>query len=171
MLLFAYILFTILNFILGIFFVYLFAQATKLLKEHKGMPMTIIFVTCILLISANTINNNDISPLKWENTQKEQAKTYQSPLTIPLQKNGISTYYLQVKVGIDSSTHQPIPIEAISNSTGFLSSIYWHPEHIQINKIGKNKFSYSLTGSVKWQVLKSTLFTESKYFTGTFSIE
>jgi hypothetical protein len=54
--------------------------------------------------------------------------------------------------------------------TGFVGGIKWKPSDVSVVETRKGQLRYTVMGTVEWQLLNTTLYTEPKQYEGTVSV-
>lgn len=149
-----YLLWSLLNIALFLFFVVICFKTTKLVRESFGLVSFLIFVLGLLSFIGNSNNNkankephsNQIR--SWKFTSEDSLDRNETfYITIELEENLISKYNLGIKFGKNKQSKLNFPISAYSQTTGFISGINWYPLSIIINKTYDNtKFEYYVDG-------------------------
>jgi hypothetical protein len=169
-----YLLWSLLNIGLFIFFIATCFKATKLVREKLGLFASIIFVFGLLSFVGNSNNDNDnkepnSNHIKtWKFVSEDSLKSNESYLLdIDLEKTLIAKYDLGIKYGKDRQGQINVPISAYSSTNGFISGTNWKPISIIVNTTNdNNKFEYSVDGVVEWKLLGATIYSELKEYKG-----
>ncbi|MCC6761540.1 MAG: hypothetical protein IT252_10000 [Chitinophagaceae bacterium] len=169
-----YLLWSLLNIGIFIFFIATCFKATKLVREKLGLFASIIFVFGLLSFIGNSSNDNDnkepnSNHIKtWKFVSEDSLKSNDSYLLdIDLEKTLIAKYYLGIKYGKDKQGRINVPISAYSSANGFISGTNWKPISIIVNTTDdNNKFEYSVDGVVEWKLLGATIYSELKEYKG-----
>lgn len=170
----TYLLWSLLNIGLFLFFIVICFKATKLIREKIGIFASIIFVFGLLSFIGHSNNDNDNNE-----PNSNQIKTWkfvsEDPLSrnatysleIDLEKTLVSKYELGIKYGKDNQGQMNIPISAYSSTTGFISGTNWKPVSIIVNRTSdNNKFEYFVDGVVEWKLLGATIYSQLKDYKG-----
>ena len=174
-----YILWSLINIGLFIFFIIICFKATKLLREKLGLLTAIIFVFGLLSFIGHSNNENDnrvpnSNQIRiWTFTSEDSLKNNESYLLkVVLKKTLLSKYSLQIKYGKAVAGYQNIPISASSTTEGFISGTNWRPISIIVRKIDDNKrFEYSVNGVVESKLLGAKIASQYKIYEGIALIE
>jgi hypothetical protein len=167
-----YLLWSLLNIGLSLFFIAICFKATKLVREKIGLFASIVFISGLL--SFVGISNNDNKELSsnyiktWKFVSEDSLKNNESHLlNIELDKTLIAKYDLGIKYGKDRQGQINIPISAYSSTNGFISGINWKPISIIVNTTDdNNKFEYSVDGVMEWKLLGATIYSQLKEYKG-----
>lgn len=170
----TYLLWSILNIGLFVFFIIICFRATKLIRENVGLFASIIFVFGLFsFVTQTKIDSHNKEPHSnqirtWKFISEDSSKVIdQYLLDIDLEKNLFSTYHLGIKYGKDKQGQILTPISANSHTTGFVSGTNWEPVSILVNKTDEyNKFEYSVTGVIEWKLLGATIYSQLKQYKG-----
>ncbi|MEO5948146.1 MAG: hypothetical protein ABIP79_15115 [Chitinophagaceae bacterium] len=168
-----YLLWSLINIGLFVFFIAICFKATKLLREKLGLFTAIIFVFGLLSFIGHSNNQNSNQIRTWKFTSEDSLKSNESYLLdIDIKKNLISKYDLLIEYGKAIQEDQNIPISTSSSTTGFISGTNWKPLNIQINRtIDNKKFEYFVNGVIQWQLLGAIIFSQYKTYEGIALIE
>jgi len=169
-----YLLWGLLNIGLFLFFVTTCFRATKLAREKLGLFASIIFVFGLLSFIFKT-NTNKVSKglgslqiRTWTFAPEDSldsSATYVSDTE--LEKTLISKYGLYIEYGKNKQRKLNIPISAYSLATGFVSGTNWKPLSIIINQTNDNhKFQYYVYGTIEWELLGATVYSQPKEYKG-----
>ena len=169
-----YLLWSLLNIGLFLYFIATCFKATKLVREKLGLFASIIFVFGLLSFVGNSNNDNEnkepnSNNIKtWKFVSEDSLKNYESfMLDIDLEKTLIAKYDLGIKYGKDRQRQINVPISAYSSTIGFISGTNWKPISIIVNTTNdNNKFEYSVEGVVEWKLLGATIYSEQKEYKG-----
>ena len=168
----AYILWSLLNLVLLIFFIVICFKATKLIREKINLFAAVFFVIMLLSLIGKNNEPNSNQNKTWKFNSEESIKAYPTNyLDIIMEKTLVSKYVLGINYGIEKQGGKNIPISAYSQTLGFANGTIWKPISIIVNKTkDNNKFEYSVFGSVKWKLLGTTIYSQSKNYSGTATI-
>ena len=173
-----YLLWALINIGIFIFFILTCIRATKLIREKFGLFAAIIFVFGLLsFVSAPNTNNNEnrnqLNPSHTRFNADESIEMYSGKfVTVPLERNLVSSYGLVISYGISKEEHLNIPVTASSHTLGLVSGTKWIPASITVNQTDDNKkFRYQVIGTVEWRLLGYTIYSQSKSFKGTVVIK
>lgn len=169
-----HILWGILNIAVFIFFVIIFFRAIRLIREHFGLFAAIIFVLGLFAFMRSSEKDRTNEP---GNNIPIRTFTFVSidsvhiPLTnsirVILEKTPISKYMLFIHYGIDRRTQITMPVHASSYATGITSGLDWRPVAVVVNRTSESgKFSYQVDGTLEWNLLNLTLYSQSKSYEG-----
>jgi hypothetical protein len=169
-----YLLWSLLNIGLFLFFIATCFKAAKLVREKLGLLASIIFVFGLLSFAGNSNNDNDNKEPNsnhirtWKFVSEDSLKNNESHLLdIGLEKTLISKYDLVIKYGKDRQGQINVPISAYSSTNGFISGTNWKPISIIINRsTDNNKFEYFVDGVVEWKLLGTTIYSQPKEYKG-----
>ncbi len=168
----VYLLWSLLNIGLLLFFVFVCIRATKLMWTQMGPFASIVFVAGLLSFISNS-NDHRVSKLV-----KPQTKTWVSPLTDSLNVGSFNRHLsLEKTIGLDFDliilygrhiiTNREMPAIAISTMTGLLSGLTWQPTMINIQHTDNpTAYAYRVKGILYWKLLRSTVYTEQKIYKG-----
>jgi hypothetical protein len=169
-----YLLWSLLNIGLFLFFIVICFKATKLVREKLGLFASVIFVFGLLSFVGNSNDNHENNESKsdsiktWKFVSEDSLRNYESfMLYIDLERTLIAKYDLSIKYGKDRHEQINVPISAYSSTIGFISGTKWKPMSIIVNKANdNNKFEYSVVGVVEWRLLGAILYSELKEYNG-----
>ena len=159
-----YLLWTLLNIGLFLFFIVICFRATKLIRDKFGL----------LSFVSNSGDRDDL--IEKENPQlkkwafKASDKIEQNTSTythLTIDKSLVSYIDLGVSFGQEKSTKDIVPIEANSNLLGLVGGHKWQTKTISLDKSSiANVWIYTVLGSLKWKLLGSTIYSQNKTLTG-----
>ncbi len=169
-----YLLWALLNIGLSIFFIITCFNATKLIKEKFGVFTSIVFVLGLLSFTgrSNADKDNrepDSGHIKtWNfNSSDTLDKTSNVFIQVDLEKTLISEYTLGIGYGKDKQLQNNIPVSAYISVTGFESGTSWKTTFITVNRTEDNqKFEYLVDGTIKWNLLGTTIYSQPKHWKG-----
>lgn len=174
-----YLIWSLLNLGLVIYFLVICFKAIKLVREKIGLFAAVFFVLGLLTFIGQSAkdnyskeqNSNQLN--SWTFASVDSLKQYSiSSLEIDLEKDLISKKYLGIIYGKDGQGQLNIPIRANSATTGLICGIIWKPISVVVNRTDdNNKFDYIVVGIVDWKLLGATIYTQSKRFDGIVSTE
>lgn len=174
-----YLLWSLINIGLFIFFIAICFKATKLLREKLGVFAAVVFVFGLLSFIGHTNNDNDNQEpnsnqiRSWKFTSEDSLKSNESySLHIDIKKTLLAKYNLLIRYGKAIHEDQNIPISASSSTEGFIGGTNWKPLYIQINRTNDNKkFEYFVNGVIQWKLLGATIISQYKTYEGFALIE
>ena len=167
-----YLLWSLLNVGLFIFFVFICFNATKLIREKLGIFASVIFVFGLLSFIGNSNSDNEdqnSSQIKaWNFIPADSLKSNENYfVSIDLENTLVSKYTLGIKYGKDKQGQSNIPISSNSSTTGLISGINWRPVSIIVNRTtDNNKFDYCVYGVLEWKLLGATIYKQAKEYQG-----
>lgn len=172
-----YLLWSLINIILFIFFILLCLKATKLIREKAGLFSAIVFVFGLLSFVSSSNRNKDHHDAGTDRIriwnfipEDSQSTTGNHTLRIALQKTWISTYELGVQYSTDQQ-HLNIPESAWSSITGMVSGTAWHPQFVSVKRTNdNNRFDYAVSGVTEWTLLGVTVYSQNKDYNGVATI-
>ena len=176
-----YLLWALLNIGLFIFFIVICFNATKLIKEKFGVLTSIVFVFGLLSFigQSNTDkdnkepNTNQIKTWKFNSADSlnKGPDVFMDIVDIDLEKTLISKYSLGISYSYNKQSQINIPLTANTWVTGFESGTSWKPISIIVNSTDDNqKFKYEVAGTIKWNLLGMTIYSQSKNWKGVASV-
>lgn len=174
-----YLLWSLLNIAVFLFFIVICIRATKLIREKIGLFASIIFVFGLLSFVGNAENNsgnkepNSNHVKTWKFASGEGLNNIATSFVdIDLEKTFTSTYRLSIKYGKDKQGQVNTPISANSSATGFVSGTNWKPFSIIVNQTGdNNKLEYHVNGIVEWKLLGATVYAQLKEYKGVAEVK
>jgi hypothetical protein len=168
-----YLLWTLLNIVLFIYFLVFCLKMTTLIKEKFGRFASLIFVFGLLSFVSNSGDKDDENHQvkKWTFKLPNEVESSNYSYII-IEKYSIASIDLGVLYGTEKSSRNIVAIEANSSLTGLMGGHKWEPEIISVtNSSVKNSLSYTVLGSLKWKLLGVTIYTQSKRLSGSISIK
>lgn len=174
-----YLLWTLLNFAIIIFFIVLCFRATKLLREKLGILAAIIFVVGLLSFVTNKkeskgniespIKSRQVADFVFEEVRKIDSTTA-SYVTHTIESNTVSFLNMNVMFGREQNTNKTVPVEAGFKITGLLGGHKWAPKEVYILPSSRpGEFAYTVKGSLEWLLLGIPVFSQAKTFEGVIS--
>ena len=169
-----YVLWSLLNIALFIYFILICFKATKLVREKTGLFASLVFAFGLLSFigpsnndSYNQESNSNEGKI-WKFISEDSIdESSRFPLDIVLQDNIVSKYHLLITCGKDKYLKTNIPINAYSPTFGLTGGTNWKPLHITVERTNNNnKFNYLVEGIVEWQLLGATIYTQLKRYDG-----
>lgn len=169
-----YLIWGLLNIGLIIYFLIICMKVIKLVREKMGLFVAIIFVLMSLSFIGNA-NKDSISKRAnsnqaktWENTSEDSLSRHiLTSQRIEMENNFVTSYFLDVFYGKDCRKNI-VPTSAYTSNTGFVAGTKWIPLSIEIKDTNeKNKYNYSVTGVVEWNLLGTTFYSQQKKFKGS----
>jgi hypothetical protein len=172
-----YLLWALLNVGLFIFFLVICFNATKLIKEKFGILTSIVFVFGLLSFigQSNTDkdnkepNTNQIKTWKFNSADSldKGPNIFMDYVDIDLEKTLISKYSLGISYNHNKQLQNNIPLSANTSISGFISGTSWKPISIIVNRTDDNlKFKYEVSGTIKWNLLGVTIYSQPKNWKG-----
>ncbi len=170
-----YFLWTLINFGLLLSFIAICFKATKLLREKSGALVSLVFVFCLLSFVANSGKQNNAGSRTGSQVKKWVFKTpgeiEQDKLRhydIVIESNVASDIDLNLVFGKDKFTNNAVAVEASSSLSGLVGGHTWIPENISVSKsLTANTWVYTVTGSLNWKLLGTTIYSQHKLIKGT----
>lgn len=167
-----YLLWSLLNIGLFLFFLVICFNATKLIREKFGLFASLVFVFGLLSFIGKSshddnkqANSNQIKT--WELTPESSINQNRTHLlTHSLGKTMVSETLLGIKFGQDSLGRKNVPISAWSSRAGFNAGINWSPSVIVVERESDTKLAYSVIGIDKWDLLGVTIYSQPKEYKG-----
>lgn len=163
-----YLLWTILNVGLLIFFLVICFKATKLLREKIGGFVAVFFVLGLLSFVSNPkdkkLNSHKYETWTLNSGENLTKKGYAQGIVLEdmlISKNTLSIFYVK-------KNQANIPISAYSNSSGFANGTIWTSSAIIVNPTKDNRLAYSVSGVLEWKLMGATLYTQPKSYRGVF---
>ncbi|KAB7732837.1 hypothetical protein F5984_02490 [Rudanella paleaurantiibacter] len=171
-----HLLWTLLNTAVFVVFLITCFRATKLLRQELGLSTTLFLVFGIL----SFVSRSTDSPTAGRGAPNTNAQTWtlnpvdslqqgtMQMVNVELEKTLLSTYGLTIRYQQGPQTNHPI--DAYSVLTGLVGGIKWKPSDVSVVETRKGQFRYTVMGTVEWQLLGTTLYTEPKQYQGTVSV-
>lgn len=162
-----YLIWTILNFGLFLLFIIICFQATKLVREKLGLVTSIVFAFGLLsFVNSSSSGNNQVR--KWNFTTEDEIMSNTTNYSnITIDKTLISTIALGVLYGKEKTSNKNVGIEANSSLFGFLGGHNWKPQFISVEATpAEGKLKYYVTGLLEWKSLGTTIYSQSKIYSG-----
>lgn len=165
-----YLIWSLINTALVIYFFVICYRAVKLIKEKFGV-VTAVFFTIGLLSFACQSNNED------KNTHQREMWTFNTDTitetsTIRMrncyaEKSPSFQINVSVTYGLDKRNKQNVPINAYSTVSGLVSGFKWRPNSISVYKSKKETgLDCAMAGILEWQLFGLTIYSQSKALSG-----
>jgi len=168
-----YILWSVLSIGLFLSIIVICFQATRLIREKLGVFAAILFVAGSLSFISWSNRDEEKEPgtKSWEFTPHDPEVFNTTRWTqIVLQNNSVSKYQLHITYA--QVEQQNIPLSAWSNTEGFISGTDWVPSYVNVSRTDDNSvLHYEVHGSVKWQLLGITIYSQLKKFSGNVNLK
>jgi hypothetical protein len=161
-----YLLWSLINIALLVFFIATCFKATKLVREKIGLFASVIFVFGLLSFTSSNNNGNTTELKRWTfNLNNCTVKTPSSFTNVVLENNLISKYELGIRY--EKNNQLNIPISAFSSTEGITSGTNWKPVFVNVERTNdNNKFQYFVTGTVEWKLFGLTFYSQPKTYKG-----
>ncbi len=175
----TYLLWTLLNFALLIFFITVCFRATKIIKENLGTFAVLVFVLGLLSfvskghIAPPPLTEKPGDPTTFQRTQNlgiSPSTSYY--VSEPVAKYVGSSLNMNVSF-IRRSTEDSIAASKVEFSiNGLVGGHQWEPILVQLNRTpSQGVFHYVIGGDLKWTILGIPLYTQHKTFFGLLKLK
>lgn len=171
----TYLLWTLMNIALFIFFLVICFRATKLVKEKIGPFAALIFVIGLFAFANKKEDNQDTfvrnlndqtSFVAVQNSASMQTANFSAHETLASYAGSALT--MNVFFAADSSGSRKIAQKVYFSINGFVGGHRWEPLSVQITpNASVDTFRYEVRSLLKWNLLGITLYTQQKDFSGT----
>ncbi|WP_138992143.1 hypothetical protein [Larkinella sp. C7] len=172
-----YLIWTLLNVALTVYFIVLCFQAARLLKERVGLYAAVIFTFGLLSIAANSGKKR----VGFSKNQDVKKRTYvPRDSIIPgslkfaharIDKTWISRIELTVSYGVKKSSNQPVPVEANSVWWGSITGYHWKPVSISVHATTGQEYAYTVVSILQWKLLGISLYSQPKTYEGSIELK
>jgi len=173
----TYLLWTIANLCLFLFFIYTCLRATKHIRKDMGLLAAIIFVFGSFSFICQ--NNSRSSTQELSHSDVTTTFTPDSVLNnkgvqykeINLENSISLSLRMNVAYGTAKSSGQIIPVKAYTNVAGFDGGLLWKCTALTITPTADpHKFNYQVVGFMEWNLLKYTFYNQGKSYSGTITL-
>jgi len=167
-----YLLWGLLNLGLIIYFLFICFKAIKLIRERIGIGAAVVFVVGILSLSSAANEPDSNHKIKsWDFVPSDSVSMLGDHLvSVKLEMTLVPSFELNIQYHTNEVSHTNTPVSATSTFLGFESGVQWKPDVINVTKTSDpTKLAYSVLGVVDWKLFGTTLYTQTKTYTGTAS--
>jgi hypothetical protein len=152
------------------YFLFICFRATKNLRRDLGWLASVIFVWGLLSFvnkdNESETTNSTRKIKEWNFNSPKDIKGYQRLTVLTIEDELAYGLDLDVKFAKDSS-QVSFPLSAGSSFSGLSAGNIWQPENITLNPTNTpNSFKYSVSGIMKWRLLGSTIYHETRLYQG-----
>lgn len=173
-----YLIWSILNISLFLFFLYVCFRATKLLKDNHGIFLAVVFLIGLIGLAwpfspdkGNTAEGGNQLLSSHAAVKDSLKKGPLSYTTIELEKNLLYTYHLGISyasTGQDST----LPVSAQSWVSGFQSRTRWVCTGILLNPTDDpHQFTYEVVGILQWSLLGVPVYAQPRQWKGMVTLK
>ncbi|RCR69524.1 hypothetical protein DUE52_11810 [Larkinella punicea] len=172
-----YLIWTLLNIALGVYFIILCFHAARLLKERVGLYAAVIFTFGFLSFAGNSGKKSDSfsenpDVKKWNYVSRDSIVPGDLKFAhAQIDKTWISEIDLTVLCGTKKSSNQTVPVEATSVWSGFVSGYDWKPTSISVRATTGQKYAYTVIGILQWKLLGISLYSQHKTYEGLIELK
>lgn len=168
-----YLLWGILNFALSFYLLYLCFQATKILREKKGLMAAIVFTIGIISLMNNSslgsgsADENSSRNKSWRFAANDSVYNQaDNNIRVVLEKELFSKAILNISYAKDKRTGINIPLIAYTSELGFItSSRVWRPLFVEVhNTLDKNKFEYYIESKMDWYFFGFKVYSQHRSY-------
>ncbi|RRB07503.1 hypothetical protein [Larkinella rosea] len=167
-----YLIWTLVNIGLFVYFIFLCAQSARLLKEKTGFYASVIFVFGLVSLAVNSGRKTSIfkgnpDERTWKLVEKKEI----IPNSIRFSEQAIDdnmlfSILLRVENGTEKTTAKTIPVEAHSFVIGSITGYQWEPTLISVNATNGANYAYRVIGILHWKLLGISLYSQPKMYAG-----
>ena len=173
-----YVLWGFLNLLTFVGVLFLFVKAITSIRERIGMAAAMIFVfVAFSFARASPDRDNKDSESNnvkmWGIGSRDSLEEGSNSIVeIVLENTSISKYCLNIHCAKDKAKQKSVAVSAKTFVTGFQSGTTWKPLSIIINSTNENdRLEYIVHGTVKWNLLGITFYSQSKEWQGYVKIK
>lgn len=168
-----YILWSILNIGLFIYFIVICFRATKWIREKWGFLTALFFVFGFLSFVSHESEKQDqfnhpktngnyyiFHPkdhLEINSEHMHDAKLFVTPFF---------DLYLNINIAKDSTTKENVVTVANVSTEGLVGSHVWQTKDMRFDVNTNGNIHYSIAGALQWQLFGKAIFSENKIFEG-----
>jgi len=155
-------------------FIFICFKGSKYFRQKFGPIAAIVFVFGLLAFMGRSNSDKDNKEphsnliKTWKFNSLDSLEKYSNVfIDIDLERTLISKYRLGIGYGKDKQLQNNIPVSANTFTTGFECGTSWKPITIFINRTDNNrKFEYEVYGTIKWNLLGMTIYSQPKHWKG-----
>lgn len=168
-----YILWSLLNIALLIFFLFTCFRAIRILWEKFGLFRSAIFVIGLVSLLAYANAKRNIETETWNfASENDIDKTTISHINQELENTPLIKFVLGVNYAKSKTNQQNVPLIANSQITGFISGINWKPLSVVVSQTAENtKFAYAVAGTLEWKLFATTIYAQPKTYQGVILLK
>jgi hypothetical protein len=165
-----YLLWSLLNIGLTIFFLFICFKATKPIKEKIGVFGAVVFVLALFsFMTGPNKNDPERSQAKKWTFYPEDSTLFNKHFSYEVIDENLG---FALNIGISffeqPSTKTIVAAEGHSIMTGITSGYTWRPAMISVNPTNvSGQFLYTVHGTLEWQLLGIKLYSQPKDLSGT----
>ena len=154
-----------LNVALLIYFIVICFRAAKLLREHSGLFVSLLFGLGLLsFMGQSGKDKNAQDQIVKHGFVAQQHLTSITSIIVPLEKSPGNSLNLRMYYGKDS-TGKLVPIDALSFRNGFVGGLEWVPDRIQVKPTANgDDFNYTVAGTLQWKLLGVPVYSQRKKY-------
>jgi hypothetical protein len=174
-----YLIWSLINTGLILYFFVICYRAIKLIKEKYGLLTSLFLVIGLLSFASQSSDVNN--QVNISASQRKIWTFYSDTIIEPnsvtiknceVEKSLSFRLILNVTYGLDKRTKQNIPINASSFPTGFIAGFKWVPTVISVETNENNRgLNCAVTGILEWKLLGLTIYSQSKALSGLIEIK
>ncbi|EDP96508.1 hypothetical protein U8527_10360 [Kordia algicida OT-1] len=146
----------------------LFSKGKQLFNNKYGNAIIVIFVLGVIgMLSFKEIDIKDnryVSDMKIENKDRDKIVSRD----VRLEDNGI--FHISLHTRYLEEADKVTLLHGHATRSGFVTGFQWKFGSMVINKNKNGEVTYQVSGSLRWNLLGFNIYTESKYFEGTFTV-
>lgn len=173
----AYLIWTIVNLSLFLFFIYTCLRATKHIRKDMGLLAAIIFVFGSFSFICQ---KNGHSSTRYPSNTDASVQTFASDSVlshgfktkeVTLEKSITCSIRLAVIYGNQKPNGGVIPAQAYTNLEGLQGGLSWKYNTLTITPTADlHKFNYQVVGNMEWSLLGYTFYNQGKSYSGILTL-
>ncbi|RPD48282.1 hypothetical protein [Paracnuella aquatica] len=175
----TYLLWTICNIALLLFFIYVCFRATTVIREKIGGLAALVFVIGLLSFANR---NKDLDSTLVPNQQYPNSFVQQTNRDVLPKSEASAQVVIADYVGTDlhmsvgfsrTGTQQAMAATRVYFSfEGMVGGHQWQPREVSFNRNAENgTINYAGNGLLKWCILSIPVYTQNKSFTGVINLQ
>lgn len=165
-----YLIWTLINTALVILFwalvLTLFSKGKKLFDNKYGNAIIVLFV--IGVIGMLSFKEIDAKDNRYVSKTKIDQKDRDKIVSVNKRLENNSAFHISLHTRYLEEADKVTLLSGYATRSGFTSGFQWKSGAIVINKNKAGEVTYQATGILKWNLLGINIYTESKYYEGTF---
>lgn len=152
----VHLLWGILNFIILFYFLLTVFKALRLVREKMGL-LPVLVIVFGLMSFVNSHVQDEETTIRHRNDEVRAFKT------LKLEDDWVTSYLMDIRYQKDHD--EIIPVKLDAQATGFVFGTNIKTGVFTINRRG-DKFEYEIIITVKWNLMGSEVYSESKSYKG-----
>ncbi len=140
-------------------------------KKQKVKSISYLAVTLGLLIVSNLIKEKDSKEVFVLNTISETISKQAPKIDKTINLIDALAFDINAQITCLVNDDEIIPMIGIPVFEGFIIGFDWELKNLTTKKVQKGKIECKVSGELDWKILGIPVYTQTKEFEGTFTIE